>query len=127
MHLYTQRCIIFFTVFQFFLVSGLLPATRAALVPTQTLIESVQTDDPRSRIQTMLSRDDVQMELVRLGVNPDMAERRLATLTPVELQQLQRHMDEMPAGAGALEVIGIVFLVLLILELVGVTNVFNKI
>ncbi len=126
MKLHTQKCIIFFTIFQFFLVSGLLPAARAALLPTQTFIESSQPDTTRSQMQTMLDREDVQMELQRLGVNPEMAKERLAALTPAELQQLQRHMNDMPAGAGALEVIGIVFLVLLILELVGVTNVFSK-
>jgi hypothetical protein len=126
MKLHTQKCIIFFTIFQFFLVSGLLPAARAALVPTQAFIESTQPDTTRSQIQTMLAREDVQMELQRLGVNPEMAKQRLAALSPAELQQLQRHMNDMPAGAGALEVIGIVFLILLILELVGVTNVFSK-
>jgi hypothetical protein len=126
MKLHTQKCIIFFTIFQFFLASGLLPAAKAALIPTQAVIESTQPDTTRSQIQSMLARDDVQMELQRLGVNPEMAKERLAALTPAELLQLQRHMNDMPAGAGALEIIGIVFLVLLMLELVGITNVFSK-
>jgi len=36
-------------------------------------------------------------------------------------------MAGLPAGADALAVIGIVFLVLLILELVGVIDIFKKI
>jgi hypothetical protein len=36
-------------------------------------------------------------------------------------------MQDLPAGGSALAVIGVVFLVLLILELVGVTNIFTKI
>jgi uncharacterized membrane protein (Fun14 family) len=35
-------------------------------------------------------------------------------------------MDQMPAGGDALAVIGIVFLVLIILELVGVIDIFKK-
>ena len=128
MKLRTRKCIIFFTVLQFILVSGLLPAARAALVPTQTLIESASADTTRSQLQAMIARDDVRAELVRLGVDPASAENRLAALTAEELQQLQGHMQDMPAGGnGVLAVIGIVFLVLLILELVGVTNVFSKI
>lgn len=129
MKLRTRKCIISLMVFQFFFVSGLLPAARATLVPTQTLIGAEAEDNTRAQLQTMLSRDVVRAELVRLGVAPDMAEERIAALTPAELQLLQRHMDELPTGAGggALAVIGVVFLILLILELVGVTNVFNKI
>jgi hypothetical protein len=122
-----RNFLVFFMIFQVFLITGLVPGARAAIVSTQTLIESSRTDNTRSRIQAMLSREDVRTELVRMGVDQGEAEKRLAALTPAELVQLQRHMDELPAGAGALEVIGIVFLVLLILELVGVTNIFNKI
>jgi hypothetical protein len=122
-----RNSLVFFMIFQVFLITGLVPGARAAIVSTQTLIESSRTDNTRSRIQAMLSREDVRTELVRMGVAQGEAEKRLAALTPAELLQLQRYMDELPAGAGALEVIGIVFLVLLILELVGVTNIFNKI
>jgi hypothetical protein len=77
----------------------------------------------------MPARDDVRAELLRLGVEPKMAEERLAALTPAELQLLQHQMDQLPAGAGGevFAVIGIVFVILLILELVGVTNIFSKI
>ena len=74
----------------------------------------------------MLARDDVRTELIRLGVEPDMAGERIAALTPSELQQLRGHIDQLPTGAGAIAVVGVVFLVLLILELVGVINIFNK-
>lgn len=127
MTLHTRKCIILFTVLQFFFVSGLLPASRAALIPTQALIESSSADSTRSQLRVMIARDDVRAELVRLGVDPAAAENRLATLTAEELQQLQGHMQDLPAGGSVLAVIGIVFLVLLILELVGVTNIFTKI
>jgi hypothetical protein len=127
MTLRTKKYIIFFMIFQFFIVSGLVPTTRAAFISTETLIGAEAKDITRAQIQTLLSRDDVRAELIQLGVEPDMAEKRIAALTPSELQFLQHHLDELPAGAGALALIGAVFLVLLILELVGVINVFTKI
>lgn len=129
MNLHTRKCIIFLMAFQFFIVCGLLPAARAALVPTQTLLGATAADNTRGQIATMLARDDVRAELLRLGVEPKMAEERLAALTPAELQLLQHQMDQLPAGAGGevFAVIGIVFVILLILELVGVTNIFSKI
>ena len=123
----TQKYIIFFMIFQFFIVSGLIPVARAAPISTETLIETEAEASTRAQIQAVLSRDDVRAEFIQLGVDPEMAEKRIAALTPSELQVLQQHLDELPAGAGALALIGAVFLVLLILELVGVTNVFNKI
>ncbi|SHO49323.1 PA2779 family protein [Desulfopila aestuarii] len=122
-----KKCITFFVLFQFFLISGLLPATKAEIISTQTFIESSAANQTRNELQTIIARDDVRGELIRLGVDPADAEQRLARLSADELQQLQGKMDELPAGGSVLALVGAVFLVLLILEIVGVTNVFNKI
>jgi len=47
-------------------------------------------------------------------------------LTDSELRTLAGKIAEAPAGADALAVIGIVFVVLLILEMVGVIDIFKK-
>lgn len=39
---------------------------------------------------------------------------------------MQGQVDRLPAGGSALAVIGVVFVVLLILELVGVIDIFKK-
>ena len=127
MNMQIRKFLILFTVAQFFLVSGYLPAARAALIPTRTLIESSAADATRGQLQGMLVREDVRAELVRLGVDPTAAENRLAALTAEELQQLQGRMNELPAGGNVFALVGVVFVVLLILEIVGVTNVFSKI
>ena len=61
-----------------------------------------------------------------MGVDPAAVQERLAALTDEELQTLEGRLDSLPAGGDALAVIGIVFVVLIILELVGVTNIFTK-
>jgi len=105
---------------------SLLPTARAAVIGTGAYL-AAQSPTVQEQLQTALERDDVRTRLVSLGVDPDQARARVAALTPEEARQLQRHLDTLPAGAGALEVIGIVFLVLLILELIGVINIFHKI
>ncbi|WP_136799179.1 MULTISPECIES: PA2779 family protein [Desulfosediminicola] len=125
-----KKSIIFFTLLQFFLVSGSLPGAKAALISTHTMIESEKaqsTEATREQIREILTHDDVTQELVRLGVDPAKAEERIAALSPAELEQLQSRIGELPAGAGVIEVLGITFLVLLVLDLLGVTNVFSKI
>ena len=53
---------------------------------------------------------------------------RAATLSDAELAQVAEQMQTLPAGGDSLfAVIGIVFLVLLILELTGVIDIFKRI
>ena len=79
------------------------------------------------QVQQWMARDDVRQQLQAMGVDLQRATERVNALTDQELQQLALNMDAQPAGGDAIAVIGIVFLVLLILELVGVTNIFTKI
>jgi len=110
----------------FLLVSIWAPAAKAAMVGTQAMSIS-QTQGLKAELQASLGRDEIRNELVSMGVDPLYADARIASLTDEELYQLQGRLKDLPAGSGALEVIGVVFLVLLILELVGITNVFSKI
>ncbi|MES0874046.1 PA2779 family protein [Sinimarinibacterium thermocellulolyticum] len=96
----------------------------AAIVGTEQMLSPSAA---RNQVEAFIARADVQQKLQDWGIDPADAQRRVAALTESELQGLAARIDELPAGAGALEVIGVVFLVLLILELVGVINVFTAI
>lgn len=76
--------------------------------------------------ESFILQEKVAVELSRLGVDREHLVARIRSMTDEELAALAENIDSMPAGAGAIEVIGIVFLVLLILELVGVTDIFKK-
>jgi len=65
--------------------------------------------------------------MVELGVDPRQAELRVAALSDQELAQLDTRLDSLPAGEGALALVGAVFLVLMILEFTGVIDIFKKI
>lgn len=77
------------------------------------------------RVDSFLAQEQVRDMLQQKGVNPDDARARVAALSDAELAMVSQQIDVLPAGAGALAVIGIAFLVLIILEIVGVTNVFK--
>lgn len=103
-----------------------LPA-MSAVISTQTVLNQ-QNSSKQTEVQAFLAREDVRSQMVMLGVNPDDVNDRIASLTDQELAQLQQHINDMPAGSSsALVVLGAIFLILLVLELVGVTNVFSKI
>lgn len=116
------------TLFIFCVMMLWLPAANAVLLGTDSALinpETISTQD--DAIQAFLARETVQQQLVQMGVNPELAMARVNALTPTERQLLEKNISDLPAGAGVIEVIGIVFIVLLILELVGVTDIFKKI
>lgn len=108
------------------LALGFVQPAGAGIVSTEAAMQMDERSARIDRINSVLARDSVQAQLVKLGVDPADAERRVASLSDSELLRLGQRMDELPAGAGALEVLGIVLLVLLVLELVGVTDVFKS-
>jgi len=82
-----------------------------------------------ARIVHMLDRADVHAKLEELGVKPAEVKARVAALTDSEAAQLAHSIDNLPAGAdgGVGAIVGaivLVFLVLLITDLLGLTKVF---
>ena len=111
-----------------FLALGLQTTTASAgVIGTQDYLSAEARAGHLADINAALSRADVQAQLVSLGVDPANAVTRAAALSDAELAQVAQEMNNLPAGGdGFLAVIGIVFLVLMILELTGVIDVFKK-
>jgi len=100
---------------------------RAELVGTLQAVEAGSTrSQDLATVTSTLAREQVRSQMVALGVDPALVETRVARLTDSELRSLAERMDQMPAGGDALAVIGIVFVILIILELVGVIDIFKK-
>ena len=98
--------------------------TSAAMVDSAQLLGMEQAGSQQT-LDAFLARDQVREQLLALGVSPQMVQQRLQGLTDEEARQLAQQIEELPAGAGLIEVVGIVFVVLIVLELVGVTDVFK--
>ncbi len=111
-----------------FAVSMPLGAVQAALVSTDQVVETSRIEADRMRIAALMTRADVQRQLTAQGVDPDEALARIAALSDEEVRRIAGRIDAMPAGQDALgTLIGaalIVFIILLITDLTGVTNVF---
>lgn len=96
----------------------------ADMVGTAAVIDQQQAEIDRGKLLTALSRDDVKAQLVAMGVDPQAARERVASLSDEELQSLNGHMQELPAGGDILGVAVLIFLVLLITDILGYTHVF---
>jgi hypothetical protein len=99
---------------------------RAELVGTLQAVESSTRSQDLATVSAALARQEVRDQMAALGVDAADVDARIARLTDSELRTLADRMGEMPAGGDALAVIGIVFVVLVILELVGVIDIFKK-
>jgi hypothetical protein len=107
------------------LVVSTLPA-RAEMIGTAQML-SPAASAQSAQVDAFLAREDVQRQFEALGVSPADAATRVASLTESELQTLSSRIDELPAGAGALELVLVVLLILVIFELVGVIDIFPRI
>jgi len=105
---------------------GMPPLARAAVIPTDKLIALQETGSFPSGVAATLARADVRAEFLALGVDPGEVESRLAALSASELQRLDDQLTALPAGGVFLELLGVILVVLIILEVLGVTNVFTK-
>ena len=79
------------------------------------------------RINDTLMQDRVREQLTSLGVDPEHAQQRVATLSDTDLMALDGRLQDLPAGGDFLGLVVAAFLVILILELAGVTDLFPTI
>jgi hypothetical protein len=110
-----------------FLAASIQSAARGGVIGTQEYISAIDREAAIERIDAVLAREEVRDALEHYGVDSAAANERVAALTDEELQTLADDLEGLPAGGELLAVVGIVFLVLLILELVGVIDIFKKI
>ena len=99
---------------------------QAEVIGTLAGLESAQRDADLARINRALATEQAREQLQALGVDQAQVEVRLAGLTDSELSTLADKLEQAPAGGDVLAVIGVVFVVLLILEAVGVIDIFKK-
>jgi len=100
------------------------PAVNAAMISTSDLVATEQSRIDREFLLSSLEREEVRTALTSQGVDLEMAKQRVASMTNEEVRALNQKMDEMPAGSGIVEALVIVFLVLLVTDIVGWTDVF---
>jgi hypothetical protein len=102
-----------------------IPAAHAGMIGTAAVVNAAQTQQNRARLHSALNRDDVQAQLLARGVGPAQVQARVDSLTDEEMQSLATKMDQLPAGGDSfLGALVFVFIVLLITDILGFTNIF---
>jgi len=100
---------------------------HADVVDAEQFLNVMDRRAALARIDAVLALSEVQQALKKHGVDPALAEQRVAALNDQELILLAENLEQLPAGGSVLATVGIVFIVLLVLELVGAIDLFKKI
>lgn len=99
-----------------------LPA-QAAMVGTDEILNQQQApaDD---RLQQFLDREDTRAQLQEWGVSAEWVETRLNSLTDAELARIHSELDNLEAGGSILGILLIIFIVFVITDVIGATDIF---
>jgi hypothetical protein len=109
-------------------ISMPLGVAQAALVSTEQVLAAAEGAADRVRVLAFLDRAEVRAQIAALGVDPNEAAARVAALSDAQVREIAGQLEQLPAGQSAVgAVVGaiiIIFLVLLVTDLLGLTNVF---
>lgn len=95
---------------------------QARMISTPVIAAEI---GPHDELRAFLAREEVRAEMRRLGVDPAQAAARVSRLTDAEAHALAGRLAELPAGgADLVGALVFVFVVLLVTDILGFTNVF---
>jgi len=101
----------------------------AAMIGTETVIDTARGQEARDCLNRMMIREDVQTAFTSYGITPLEAKARLDTLSDAEIMRLYNQMEQLPAGGSdlgtAFIAVGVIFVILFITDLLGYTDVFS--
>lgn len=106
------------------LVGAQIAPTQAAMVGTAQVLAAEQGRLDRDRLVSLLEREDLQRQLTALGVNVQDAKARVAGLTDAEVARINQRIDALPAGGDVLGVILLIFIIFVITDALGATDIF---
>ena len=106
------------------LMSMSFTSAQAAMITNDIVINHVQHNSARTELLQTINRADIKEQLLNLGVKTEDIESRIKLMTHEEIAQLNQQIDEMPAGGDVLGVILIIFIVFVITDVIGATDIF---
>jgi hypothetical protein len=113
----------------FFMLAVPYQAVFAEIIGTEHVINQVRGQEARDYLNQILVRKDVQSALISRGIDPVEATARVDSLSDAEVHNLYSQLKHLPAGGSDFGVIVgaflVIFIVLLVTDILGYTNVFT--
>ena len=107
------------------LMSMSFSSAQAAMISNDLVINHVQHSSATAELLQTINRADVKEQLLNMGVKAEDIESRIKLMTDEEIAQLNQHINELPAGGSSLlGILLIVFIVFVITDVIGATDIF---
>jgi hypothetical protein len=120
-----SKSLIYLLILSFIFVQ-ISPAV-AGIVGTDSFLTEQAVQQDRENLRNLMARDEVRSLLSNNGLTVAEAQERVDSLTDKEVSQMAKKFDELPAAGDAWVVALVIVLVVLILELAGITDIFTGI
>ena len=111
-------------VLSLLLISAPLGQANAAIFDNSQVINQLQQTIEKDDLLQAINRVDVQQQLLSMGVTADDLENRINQMTAEEVAQLNQQINELPAGGDILGIIVLIFIVFVITDVIGATDIF---
>jgi regulatory protein YycI of two-component signal transduction system YycFG len=97
---------------------------QAAIISNNQVIDNIEQANNKEALLQTIHRIDVQEQLLSMGVNTADIENRINNMTQEEIAQLNQQFDELPAGGSVLGVVLLIFIIFVITDVIGATDIF---
>jgi predicted proteasome-type protease len=97
---------------------------QAAMVANAQVIDRMQQQTDRDAVLQLLQQKEARDYLISMGVQPSDVEQRVNMMTSEELTQLNAQMAELPAGGDILGLLLLLFIIFIITDIIGATDIF---
>ncbi len=97
----------------------------AGMVGTDRVLDDASAEASRAELMALVEREAVREELQAYGVSPEQAKARVARMTDAEVTRLQGRIEEARAGGNIVGVALVVFIVFVITDVIGATDIFT--
>lgn len=101
----------------------LLPA-QAAMIGNEQIINQSQPQQTRDSLQRLFEQDTARQQLQAWGVSPDQLQGRIDSLTDTELARINQQLGDLNAGGDILGILLVIFIVFVITDVLGATDIF---
>ena len=98
---------------------------QAAIIGNETIINQAPSALTRDNMQELLGQESARQQLQAWGISPELITARINRLTDAELARINQEADTLKAGGtNVLGILLIIFIVFVITDVIGATNIF---
>ena len=94
----TMKPVSVLMAFFLLMISGPFQSAFAAMIGTESVLDTSRGQEAREFLQQFLTRQDVKNALISQGIEPQEAKARIESLSDAEAVYMAEKMEQLPAG-----------------------------